>query len=177
MKHQGHVVDSKATTITRTAIVAAMYVILTFLLAPLSFGPGFRISEGLNFLSLYNKRHIYAITLGVFIVNYFAYGPWDMIVGSLSSLVFLSIGRYLAKKASHWTVRRGYKQDPILVEYLVLALVFSLSMFTITIMVIMLGFEDAFWPLYISQVLIEFGSMALGAIVIYPLSKRIDLTK
>ncbi|EFR31628.1 QueT transporter family protein [Eremococcus coleocola] len=177
MNHQGQSVNSKAHDMTLMAVVSALYVVLTFLLAPLAFGPGFRISEGLNFLALYNKRHIYAITVGVFIVNYFAYGIWDMVIGSLSSLVFLFIGKYLAEKAATWAQKAGFKGDPMLVKYAILAIVFSLSMFTITLMIIMLGSGDAFWPLYISQVVIELGSLALGAIFMYPLSKRIDFTR
>lgn len=171
-------VPSKGHHITMIGLVAALYVVLTFLLAPLSFGMGLRISEGLNYLGLYNRRHILGISLGVFLTNYFAYGLWDMVIGTLSTLVFVPLGVWLAKK---WTPKvKGFlpkRLDPMLIEYAILTLVFSWSMFTIAGMVVFLGASDAFWPLYGSMVVVEALSMSLGGLIIYPLSRRLDLSK
>ena len=165
--------------LTMVGLVAAAYIVLTLVLAPLSFGMGIRISEGLNFLALYNKRHIYGITLGVFVVNYFSYGVSDMIVGSLSSLVFLLLGKYLAE----WLVddRRIFshlKVDPMILKYLVLGILFSLSMFTIAILVVVLGAGwEAFWVLYLQMAVTEAIGLALGGIILYLVSQRVNLSK
>lgn len=165
--------------LTMVGLVAAAYVVLTLVLAPLSFGMGIRISEGLNFLALYNKRHIYGITLGVFVVNYFSYGVSDMIVGSLSSLVFLLLGKYLAE----WLVDdrrifRHLKVDPMILKYLVLGILFSLSMFTIAILVVVLGAGwEAFWVLYLQMAVTEAIGLALGGIILYLVSQRVNLSK
>ena len=165
--------------LTMVGLVAAAYIVLTLVLAPLSFGMGIRISEGLNFLALYNKRHIYGITLGVFVVNYFSYGVSDMIVGSLSSLVFLLLGKYLAE----WLVddRRIFRHlevDPMILKYLVLGILFSLSMFTIAILVVVLGAGwEVFWVLYLQMAVTEAIGLALGGIILYLVSQRVNLSK
>lgn len=165
--------------LTMVGLVAAAYIVLTLVLAPLSFGMGIRISEGLNFLALYNKRHIYGITLGVFVVNYFSYGVSDMVVGSLSSLVFLLLGKYLAE----WLVDdrrifRHLKVDPMILKYLVLGILFSLSMFTIAILVVVLGAGwEAFWVLYLQMAVTEAIGLALGGIILYLVSQRVNLSK
>lgn len=165
-----------AVDLVRGGIVAAVYIVLTMTFAPLSFGPlGIRLSEGLNFLALYNKRYIYGITVGVFVVNYFSYGVWDMIVGSLSSLVFLTIGRWVADKVADWVVNHTqFSGDPMIVKYIVLTIIFSASMFTIAALTIVLGFESAFWPTYLFMMVTEAISMTAGAFIMYPLSKRIN---
>ena len=165
--------------LTMVGLVAAAYIVLTLVLAPLSFGMGIRISEGLNFLALYNKRHIYGITLGVFVVNYFSYGVSDMIVGSLSSLVFLLLGKYLAEwLVDERRIFRHLKVDPMILKYLVLGILFSLSMFTIAILVVVLGAGwEAFWVLYLQMAVTEAIGLALGGIILYLVSQRVNLSK
>lgn len=165
--------------LTMVGLVAAAYIVLTMVLAPLSFGMGIRISEGLNFLALYNKRHIYGITLGVFVVNYFSYGVSDMIVGSLSSLVFLLLAKYVAERLvddkhlfSHW------KMDPMIIKYIILGVIFSLSMFTIAILVVLLGAGwEAFWVLYLQMAVTEAIGLAIGGAILYLVAKRVNLSK
>lgn len=171
-----HYQDSKSRTIANVALIAGIYVVVTFLTAPFAYGPlNFRIAEGLNYLALYQKRHIWAVTLGVFIANYFAYGPVDMIVGSLSTLIFLYLGQAIAE----WSVGILQKHlhltlDPMLIKYGVLALIFSLSMITIALMIKFLGYDGPFLPLYGGLVLSELIAMILGGLIIYPLSQRIN---
>ncbi|MBG9981337.1 QueT transporter family protein [Facklamia sp. DSM 111018] len=166
-------------TLAKIALVASLYIVLTLILGPLSFKVGLRISEGLNFLALYNKRHIYGITLGVFIVNSFSYGVYDMIVGSLSSFVFLFMGAYIAEKLTPYIKKRcSYQINSMLIQYFVLGIVFSLSMFTIALLVVMLGAGwQAFWSIYLSMVLVEAISLLAGGSLIYIVSFRVDLTR
>ena len=44
---------SRAHSLVKAGLVAALYIVLTLLVAPVAFGPvQFRISEGLNYLGL-----------------------------------------------------------------------------------------------------------------------------
>lgn len=164
---------------TKIAVVAALYVVITLLIAPIAFGPiQFRISESLNFLALHNKRYIWAVSIGVFITNFMTYGPIDMIVGSVSTFIFLYLGRWLGDqlvkmvKQTHFTLFSDQW-----IRYITLTVVFALSMFTTTTTIILVGAEAAFWPTYISLALSEFAAMALGMFIMYPLSKRIDFDR
>lgn len=163
--------------VIKASVVTALYIVLTFLLAPLSFGIGLRISEGLNFLVLYNRRHIIGLVIGVFLVNYFSYGVIDMIVGSISTLVFLLLGESIADLfVEKLGLKYFFSCDPMILKYIILTIIFSLSMFTIALMVKWLGATEAFWPLYIKMAFIEALSMLIGGFIIYPMSRRIDLT-
>lgn len=174
-----HYTESKSYQVVSMALIAGIYVVVTMITAPLSFGIlNFRIAEALNFLGLYRQRHIYALTLGVFISNYFAFGPLDMVVGSLSTLVFVTLGRYLANYIVDSLLKDYvWKIDPMLIKYLIMAVTFSLSMITIALMIVFLGYSGPFLPLYGGLVISEFIAMALGGLIVYPLSKRIDLSK
>jgi len=164
---------SNTESIVRGALVTALYITLTFLVAPVAFGPiQFRISETLNFLGLYNKRYIHSITLGVLFVNFYSYGVIDMIVGGTSTFIFLWISRWLGEIIS--TQFKQTKIDPVIIKYIVLIIVFSLSMFTIAGMLVILGVEAAFWPVYISLGISQLTVMTVGAFIMYPVSKRVD---
>ncbi|MCW6659360.1 QueT transporter family protein [Aerococcaceae bacterium NML191292] len=171
---------SDTTGLVKAAIVAAIYVVLTLMVAPLSFGViQFRVSEILNFLGLYNPRYIVAITLGVVIANMFnpaSYGVADMLIGSLSTFVFLWLGRIVGERLVALLAKTGKHQvQPMIIKYLALIVVFSLSMITIAFMIC--HFENIwplFWPTYWSLVASEAGVLSLGALVMYPLATRID---
>lgn len=170
---------SSAREVILTGLVAASYIVFTLVTGPLSFGLGIRISEGLNFLALYNKRHIWGITIGVFFVNYFAYGVWDMLVGSLHTLIALNLGVWLGEKIVNKLEEKGKLSiDAMLIKYIVVGIVFTVFMFMIAIMVVMLGAGwSAFWPLYISMMGAEALSLVAGGIIIYLVSKRVNLTQ
>jgi uncharacterized membrane protein len=74
--------------IVTVGIVAAIYAVLTLLLAPLSFGPiQFRISEVLNLLAFVNPVFAPGIVLGCFIANLFSpLGMIDVIFGTTATL-------------------------------------------------------------------------------------------
>lgn len=73
--------------ITSSAIIAALYVALTWLLAPISYGSiQFRISEILVLLVFFNPKYALAIILGTFISNTTsALGWYDMVFGTLAT--------------------------------------------------------------------------------------------
>ncbi len=82
--------------IVRTAIVAALYAVLTIALAPISYGLiQFRLSEVMTLLAFINPIYIAGLTLGTVIANYASQmGMLDMIFGTLAT--FISV--YLISK-------------------------------------------------------------------------------
>ncbi len=68
------------------SLVAAIYVVMTLAIAPLSYGPvQFRISEILNLLAFINPAYGIAVTLGCFIANLFTMNIFDIIFGTLAT--------------------------------------------------------------------------------------------
>lgn len=164
---------------TKIAVVAALYVVITLVIAPISYGPvQFRISESLNFLALHNKRYIWAVSIGVFIANFLTYGPIDMIVGSVSTFIFLYIGRWLGDYLVKMAKQAQFDLLPDQwIRYITLTVIFALSMFTTTTTIVLVGADAAFLPIYFSLALSEFAAMTLGMFIMYPLSKRIDFDR
>ncbi|WP_124057404.1 QueT transporter family protein [Vaginisenegalia massiliensis] len=162
--------------LVRSALVIALYVATTLLLLPWSFGPiQLRLSEMLNFLGLYHPRYKYAITLAVFIANFAQYGPIDMVVGSLTTLVSfwmaIKVGDWIIKL---WQAYRPIPFNPILVKYGTLVFFFAFNCFTIALMISYLTVDVAFWPTYASLFFSEGTVMLLGAFVFYPISQRLN---
>jgi len=72
------------------AVLSALYVAMTVLLAPVSYGPiQFRISEGLVILVAARRHLIMFVPIGCFIANLFSpyAGPWDLIFMPLVSML------------------------------------------------------------------------------------------
>ncbi|WAW14953.1 QueT transporter family protein [Peptostreptococcus equinus] len=79
-------------TLTRQAIVAALYAIMTIAVPALSYGPiQFRLSEILTLLAFFNPEYIVGLTLGCAIANIFSsLGAIDIVVGTLASFLALT---------------------------------------------------------------------------------------
>lgn len=91
--------DNFTKKIVKTAVVAAIYTILTVILAPISYGPvQFRISEILVLLAVIDPFYIVGLTVGCLVANIFSgYGPMDIVFGTAAT--FLSVtGIYLTGK-------------------------------------------------------------------------------
>lgn len=80
-------------------LVAAIYVVLTLVGAPLAYGSvQFRVSEALMLLCFYNKDHIASLSVGCLIANLFStVGAIDTIVGTAATLI-AGILIYLCRK-------------------------------------------------------------------------------
>ena len=96
--------------LTHIAIVAALYVVLT-IVPPfnlISYGPyQFRIAEMFNLLGFYNRKYIIAVTLGCVIANFFSFNMIDVVVGSLSTLVFVGSGVYFFDRFKNQDILGG----------------------------------------------------------------------
>ena len=75
--------------LTRTAIIAAIYAVVTVAIAPLSYmGVQFRISEILVLLAIFDPLYIGGLTLGCLIANLLGpNGPLDVILGTLATFI------------------------------------------------------------------------------------------
>lgn len=75
--------------LTRGAMIAGLYIVITYILAPVSFGPlQFRAAEALTVLPIIYPEAIPALFIGVFISNIIGgLGLVDIIGGSLVTLI------------------------------------------------------------------------------------------
>ncbi|MGM0603776.1 MAG: QueT transporter family protein [Bacillota bacterium] len=79
----------KTNKLTRAAIIAALYVAVTYLLNPFSYGPlQFRASEALTVLPIIFPEAVPGVFIGVLIANIFSpAGLIDVVGGSLVTLI------------------------------------------------------------------------------------------
>ncbi len=75
--------------ITSNAILAALYIAITLLSIPISYGEiQFRISEILVLLVFFKKKYTYGICLGTLIANFGStLSYWDVLFGTLATLL------------------------------------------------------------------------------------------
>ncbi|MGL5868937.1 QueT transporter family protein [Clostridium chrysemydis] len=81
--------NKRVNILVKLALVAALYVVLTIAIAPISYGPiQVRFSEVLILLAFYDKRYVYSLTIGCIIANLLSpLGIVDVIVGSLGTYI------------------------------------------------------------------------------------------
>lgn len=147
----------------RIALVAAIYVAVTLLIAPISYGMvQFRLSEILNHLLVYNKKMIFALGLGVFIANFWSpFFLYDIIVGTGATLMCSAISLYAFKFVKGKLAR-----------FAVNTFVFSfIGMIPIAIMIMALGDPNTFWVIYSPLVLSELIILSVGAVAFTLLDK------
>lgn len=88
----------KTKRIVRAALIAGIYVALCLLLAPLSYGPvQVRLSEALTLLPVLTPDAVWAVTVGCFLSNLYSMSPWDMLFGTLATLIAALMTRRLAR--------------------------------------------------------------------------------
>ncbi|MCL2517117.1 MAG: QueT transporter family protein [Oscillospiraceae bacterium] len=110
-------------TITKTAVIAALYVAFTMLVAPFAYGPvQFRLSEALTILPFIMPEAIFGLFIGCIISNILSpYGFLDLICGSLATL----LAAYLTYRAkSKWLA----PLPPVIVNAVVIGAVITVSM-------------------------------------------------
>lgn len=73
--------------IIRAALIAALYVTVCLIFAPISYGAvQLRISEALTLLAVFCPEAVVGVTVGCFLANAAASVPVDMIVGTAATL-------------------------------------------------------------------------------------------
>ncbi len=85
--------------LVKAALVAAIYAVLTIILAPISYGPvQFRLSEILVLLAFINPTYIIGLTLGCLLANIFGgLGLLDIVFGTLATFLSVSAISLTAK--------------------------------------------------------------------------------
>lgn len=83
---------------THAAAIAAIYVVLTLVFAPIAFGPiQFRISEALCILPFFTPAAVPGVFIGCFLSNLLCgAAPLDVVFGSLATLIG-AIGSYMLR--------------------------------------------------------------------------------
>ena len=155
----------KVKFLATSALIAALYIAITFLFSVISFGQvQFRIAEIFNHLIVSNPRYIVGVVLGVFISNAFlsTVGPIDLIFGVGHTIITLGILIVICKFVKNIWVRL------VLNTFL-----FTFTMFIIAIQ-LNLVLELPFWETWLIVAAGEFVVLALGAPIMYLLNKRLD---
>ena len=93
--------NNTARSITAAAVVGAAYAALTMLLAPISYGAiQVRVSEALCILPYFTGAAVPGLTVGCVLANILTGCPlWDVVFGSLATLIGAYIARLLHKKS------------------------------------------------------------------------------
>lgn len=153
--------------LAKMAMVASLYAVITVFLAPFSFGAiQLRVAEMFNFMALYNKRYVWAVTLGCALANLASpNGMIDVVVGSVCTFFVLQISRWATARISDMRMK-----------IFVTAVIFAVSMFTVAGQLTIL-YKMPFMINWLYIGIGEFLSMAIGGIVIYLIGEKIDLTK
>ena len=105
------------------AMIAAIYVVLTLLFAPISYGAmQVRLSEALCILPMFTASAILGLFVGCLLANLLGGAViWDVIFGSLATLIG-AVGSYLVRK-NRWLV----PIPPIAANVIIIPLVLKYS--------------------------------------------------
>lgn len=153
--------------LAKTALVAALYVAVTVMLSVISFGViQLRLSEMFNYLALYHKRYVVAVTAGVVLANFMS-PTWilDVPIGGIGTLLVLLLCRRVTRNIKNDVLKMG-----------VTAIIFALSMFTVAGQLTIL-YGLPFWLTYFTVGVGELLSMTVGGMIMHSLHKKIDFTK
>jgi uncharacterized membrane protein len=156
----------KTSSLTKIGVIAALYIAITMVVAPWSFGATqLRFSEMLNHLAIFNKRYIWALTIGCAIVNLFSpLGIIDIIFGTLGTLVMTTVSYYLSRRLKS-----------VAAKLTTSTIICTIAMWSVALELHLVS-KAPFWPTYFSVAFGELISLIIGAILFYILAKRIDLT-
>lgn len=97
-------IRQKTQFLAQGGIIAALYIALTLLFAPISFGPlQLRVAEALTILPLFTPAAIPGLFIGCLLANLLGGAIlWDILFGSLATLIGAVLG-YLLRK-NRWLV-------------------------------------------------------------------------
>ncbi|KRN94984.1 hypothetical protein IV81_GL000773 [Pediococcus stilesii] len=153
--------------IVLSAIIAALYVAITFVFSAISYGPvQFRIAEMLNCLIIYDKRYIWGITLGVLISNLQStLGIIDITWGTLTTVITLTVVYFVTKKI---TDRRIQLAICVLITTVLMGFLVALELTYVL--------KSPFLYTWLTVSLGELVVMLAGAFVIYFLGNTINLS-
>lgn len=158
----------KTKSLVTNAVVAALYVAVTAILAPISFGAlQFRVAEIFNHLIIFNRKYIFGIVSGVFISNLFfsTIVGYDLIFGVGHSLLSLLITSKLIENIPN-----------IWLKFFINTLVFTV-LSSLIALELNLAFSVPFWFGYLTVGTGELIIMAIGAPVMLYLDKKVHFNE
>lgn len=86
-------------SLVRCAVVAALYAVLCFVLAPFSYGPvQVRVAEALCLLPVLGPEYIVGVTLGCFLANLIGSTVIDVVFGTAATLIACILTYMLRKR-------------------------------------------------------------------------------
>lgn len=147
-----------------TAIIAALYIAVTYTLSFLSYGEiQFRIAEIFNHLVAFNPRYMLAVVSGVFIANLFSPLGWfDLVFGVSHSVICLTILIIVGKYVKN-----------VIYRMLINSFVFTFMMWIIALE-LKLALELPFWLSWLTTAIGEAVVLFVGIPIMKLLDKRLD---
>lgn len=147
------------------AIIAALYVVLTWLSAIFKLDSGviqFRLSEALCIFAVFTPAAIPGMTIGCFLSNLiFTGNAYDMIFGTLATFIGV-LGVYLLRKLPYIAPIPYVLSNAIIVPF---------------VLQYAYGVPDAFWFLMLTVGLGELVCALGGGILLYVSLKRVKIFK
>lgn len=169
MKANGEslVIKLKIKDITKQAVIGTVYLVLTTVLAPISFGAvQVRISEALCLLVAYDPLYFIGIVLGTVLANMQSpLGFIDVLVGGGASFLCLGVAVLINKGLKSLTARKAVVIASMIVSMIFVALELKVIYGT---------------PLIYTYVVISAGelvSLLFGCVLFSILEKKIDLER
>ena len=154
----------KTLKLTRAALIAALYVILTFLSQIFGLASGviqFRLSEGLTFMPMLYKESVWGLTIGCMIANILTgCAAWDVIFGTHATLLGALGTHYVGSKIPVLGPVFPIASNMIIVPF-VLQMVY--------------GAEESYWFLMATVGLGEIVCCGLLGWNLYKAFKKVDL--
>lgn len=153
--------NKKVLFITQAAVIAALYVVLTYLAALLGLSSGaiqVRFSEALTILPYFISSAVPGVAIGCLLANFLTgCAVFDIVFGTIATLIG-GIGSYLLRK-NKWLV----PLPPIIANTLIVPWVLQTAY----------GVEDAYWYLMLTVGAGEVISCyLLGMILLFALDKH-----
>ncbi|MFT8871142.1 MAG: QueT transporter family protein [Sporolactobacillus sp.] len=153
------------------AIVAALYIVLTYLIQPIGFyAIQLRLSEMLNQLIVFDRKYIYGICGGVFLANllFSPMLPFDLTFGFGQSVISLLL-----------TIVLTHRLHSVWLKMSVNALIFASSMSIIAWELSLAGVAGhvPFWFNWLSVATGELVVMGIAMPLVYAINKRMNLSK
>ena len=160
-------ISRPALALTRGALVAAMYVALTWLSSIMGLSSGviqFRFSEALCILPVFMPEAIPGLFVGCLISNLIATAnPWDILFGSLATLIG-AVGTFLLRrlpKGLAWLA----SLPPVLSNMIIVP----------PVLIFAYGAEDAYWFLLLTVGIGELVCAGFGGSTLYYALRRTRL--
>ena len=96
----------KAKSLARAGIIASIYIVLTLIFYPISFGGmQVRVSEGLTLLPLIFPEAVLGLTIGCLIANLFGNGVLDIVFGTLATFISAVLTMYVGKRIKNTALK------------------------------------------------------------------------